>query len=117
VLETTAAGRKGLADELERKSWVDQKVHQPFLIWLALSWQARPTTFRKQLHAREKLVESRLVQERATLADVLDEVGHPYHEAVWMLQLIIEQLEVELRWIGRILKDRDKRAPARKPPA
>src|SRR5881398_3117381 len=29
VLETTAAGRKALADELARKSWVDQKVHQP----------------------------------------------------------------------------------------
>ena len=115
VLETTVAGRKALADELERKSWVDQKVHQPFLIWLALSWQARPSTFRKQLHTREKLVKSRLAEERATLADVLDEVGHPYHEAVWMLELTIEQLEVELRWINRILKDATKRAPARQP--
>jgi hypothetical protein len=117
VLETTAAGRKGLADELERKSWVDQKVHQPFLIWLALSWQARPSSFRKQLRAREKLVESRLAEGRATLADVLNEVGHPYHEAVWMLELLIEQQEVELLWISRILKDADKRAPARQPSA
>jgi len=40
----------------------------------------------------------RLVAERATLKDVLDEVGHPYHEAVWMLQLFIEQTENEKRW-------------------
>ncbi|HJP94023.1 MAG TPA: PadR family transcriptional regulator [Pyrinomonadaceae bacterium] len=113
VLETTAAGRKSLADELERKSWVDQKVHQPFLIWLALSWQARPSSFQKQLRAREKLVEARLAEERATLADVMNEVGHPYHEAVWMLELVIEQQEVELRWIRRILKNAHKRAPAR----
>src|SRR5262245_54863761 len=31
VLKTTAAGLKTLADELERESWVDQKIHQPFL--------------------------------------------------------------------------------------
>ena len=55
----------------------------------------------------------RLVAERATLKYVLDEVGHPYHEAVWMLQLMIEQTEDEKRWIERLLKDANKRAPAR----
>ena len=113
VLETTALGREGLADALERESWVDEKVHQPFQIWLALSWQARPRTFRKQLNKRKKLLEEKLDEERATLEDVLSEVGHPYHEAVWMLQLTIEQIEVELRWIQRLLNDADKRAPAR----
>ena len=113
VLETTALGRERLADALERESWVDEKVHQPFQIWLALSWQARPRTFRKQLNKRKKLLEEKLDEERATLEDVLSEVGHPYHEAVWMLQLTIEQTEVELRWIQRLLNDADKRAPAR----
>src|SRR5690349_19558891 len=97
VLETTARGREHLADALEAKSWVDKKVHQPFLIWLALSWQARPRTFRKQLNSRKKILVQKLREERATLADVLTEVGHPYHEAVWMLELTIEQLEAELR--------------------
>ena len=113
VLETTALGREKLTDALEARSWVLKRVHQPFLIWLALSWQARPRTFRKQLTSRQKLLEERLKEERATLADVLTEVGHPYHEAVWMLQLTIEQLELELRWIQRILAEADKRAPAR----
>jgi DNA-binding PadR family transcriptional regulator len=112
VLATTALGRQHLADALETKTWVNQKVHQPFLIWLALSWQARPRTFRKQLNRRMKVVEARLAEERATLADVLTEVGHPYHEAVWMLQLIIEQLEIELRWVQRILGEANKRSPA-----
>ena len=114
VFETTAAGRDRLADALESKHWVNNRVHQPFLIWLALSWQARPRAFRKQLNERKKILEARLVEERATLKDVLDEVGHPYHEAVWMLQLFIEQTENEKRWIDRLLKEADKRAPAQK---
>lgn len=113
VMQTTPLGREQLADALEAKHWVTQKVHQPFLIWLALSWQARTKTFRKQLDARKKLLEERLKQEKATLADVRSEVGHPYHEAVWMLQLFIEQTQTELRWVERILRDADKRAPAR----
>jgi hypothetical protein len=88
------------------------RVYQPFLIWLALSWQARPRTFRKQLSTRKKLLAERLTRERATLKDVLGEVGHPYHEAVWMLQLVIEQMESEQRWVDRLLRDADKRAPA-----
>ncbi len=112
VFETTAAGRDRLADALEGKHWVDHRVHQPFLIWLALSWRARPRAFRKQLNDRKKVLEARLTKERATLEDVLDEVGHPYHEAVWMLQLVIEQTESEKRWIDRLVKESDKRAPA-----
>ena len=113
VFETTASGRDHLADALESKHWVDNRVHQPFLIWLALSWQARPRAFRKQLTERRKVLEARLADERATLKDVLDEVGHPYHEAVWMLQLVIEQTENEKRWVNRLLKEAEKRAPAR----
>jgi DNA-binding PadR family transcriptional regulator len=113
VFETTAAGRDRLADALESRHWVHNRVHQPFLIWLALSWQARARTFRKQLNARKKLLEERLAEERATLKGVMAEVGHPYHEAVWMLQLTIEQMENELRWVDRLLKEADKRAPAR----
>lgn len=114
VFETTAVGRDRLADALEGKHWVVERVHQPFLIWLALSWQARPRAFRKQLNSRKKFLEERLAEEHATLDEVMTEVGHPYHEAVWMLQLIIEQMETELRWVSRILEDADKRAPARK---
>ena len=112
VFETTASGRDRLADALESRHWVDNRVHQPFLIWLALSWQARPRAFRKQLIERKKILEARLAEERATLKDVLDEVGHPYHEAVWMLQLVIEQMESEKRWVNRLLQEADKRAPA-----
>jgi len=113
VLQTTALGRERLADALEAKKWIHQKVHDPFLIWLALSWQARPRIFRKQLNSRKKFLEERLVEERATLDDVMAEVGHPYHEAVWMLELTIERLDNELRWVERILEHADKRGPAR----
>jgi DNA-binding PadR family transcriptional regulator len=114
VFETTTLGRDRLADALEATHWVNDSVHQPFLIWLALSWQARPRAFRKQLNSRKKFLEERLAEAHATLDDVMTEVGHPYHEAVWMLQLITEQLETELRWVNGILEDAGKRAPARK---
>jgi len=116
VMQTTALGREQLADALEAKHWVAQTAHQPFLIWLALSWQARTKTFRKQLDSRRRLLEERLNREKSTLADVLTEVGHQYHEAVWMLQLVIEQTQTELRWVERILRDAEKRAPARNVP-
>jgi DNA-binding PadR family transcriptional regulator len=115
VMQTTALGREQLADALDAKHWVSQTVHQPFLIWLALSWQARTKTFRKQLDNRRKLLQERLNEEEATLEDVMTEVGHPYHEAVWMLQLVIEQTQTELRWVERILREAEKRAPAKHP--
>src|ERR1043166_9397998 len=71
VMQTTALGREQLADALEAKHWVTQTVHQPFLIWLALSCQARTKTFRKQLDNRRKLLAARLDREKATLEDVM----------------------------------------------
>ncbi|HYX30746.1 MAG TPA: PadR family transcriptional regulator [Pyrinomonadaceae bacterium] len=113
VFETSALGRARLADALESKRWTQNRVYQPFLIWLALSWQARPRTFQKQLNTRKQFLQAKLSEERATLEDVMAKVGHPYHEAVWMLNLMIKQREIELQWIDRILKDAHKRAPAR----
>src|SRR5262245_33659772 len=113
VFETTPLGRDLLADALERPNWVEDRVYQPFLIWLALSWQARGATFKKQLSYRKKFLEARLADERSVLADVLAEVGHPHHEAVWMLELKIAQSELELQWVKKILAGADKRKPAR----
>jgi DNA-binding PadR family transcriptional regulator len=117
VFETTASGRDRLANALDSSRWVNGRVYQPFLIWLALSWQARPDTFRKQLKNRKKFLEHRLTIECATLKDVMTEVGHPYHEAVWMLDLIIKQLRSEIEWCEQVLKEASKRAPAKSKPA
>jgi DNA-binding PadR family transcriptional regulator len=114
VLRTTEQGRQRLADALEGAHWTRTRVHQPFLTWLALSWQARPRAFRKQLAQRRLVLERQLAEEQATLKDVLKEVGHPYHEAVWMLKLVIAQMELELKWLDRIDRETAKRAPAKK---
>jgi DNA-binding PadR family transcriptional regulator len=114
VLQTTEQGRKRLADALEGAHWTRSRVHQPFLTWLALSWQARPRAFQKQLEQRRHFLETQLAEEQATLKDVLKEVGHPYHEAVWMLKLVIAQMELELKWLDRIDRESAKRAPAKK---
>jgi DNA-binding PadR family transcriptional regulator len=114
VLQTTEPGRKRLADALEGAHWTRTRVHQPFLTWLALSWQARPRAFQKQLKQRREFLQRQLAEEQATLQDVLKEVGHPYHEAVWMLKLVIAQMELELKWLDRIDRETSERAPAKK---
>jgi len=114
VFQTTDEGRKRLADALESPRWTNAKVHEPFQTWLALSWQARPRAFAQQLERRREHLEQKLVEERATLADVLKEVGHPYHEAVWMLKLVVAQIELELKWLDQIQRETPKRAPAKK---
>ncbi len=114
VFQTTEEGRQRLADALESPHWTNARVHEPFQTWLALSWQARPRAFAQQLKRRRKHLEEKLIEEKATLEDVLKEVGHPYHEAVWMLRLVIAQTELELKWLEQIERETPKRAPARK---
>lgn len=115
VLATTASGRAALADALERESWTTQRERPPFLTWIALSWQARPGTFAKQLARRRAFLESEIAREQKTLAEVLSEVGHPHHEAVWMLTLTLDHMKTELRWLKKISRQSKKRAPARHP--
>ena len=114
VFQTTDEGRQQLADALEAGHWIDARVHEPFQTWLALSWQARPRAFARQVERRRKHLAEKLAEERATLADVLNEVGHPYHEAVWMLKLVVAKLELELKWLEQIERETPKRAPAKK---
>jgi len=114
VFQTTEEGRKQLADALEAPRWTNARVHQPFQTWLALSWQARPRAFAQQVKRRRKHLKEKLTEESATLEDVLTEVGHPYHEAVWMLKLVISQIELELNWLDQIEHETPRRAPAKK---
>jgi DNA-binding PadR family transcriptional regulator len=111
VFATTAKGRRALADSLETEAWATHRERPPFLTWLALSWQARPRVFERQVLCRRRYLESQLSREEATLSDILEEVGHRYHEAVWMVELTIEQIRVELRWLQRIGREVKRRAP------
>jgi DNA-binding PadR family transcriptional regulator len=113
--ESTAKGRAALADALEREQWATQRDRPPFLTWVALSWQARPGVFREQIRRRQKFLTRELAREKETLASILKEVGHPYHEAVWMVSLMIQQLETELRWAKRVDRETKKRGRARHP--
>jgi len=112
VLTVTADGREALADALEREDWTRQRERPPFLTWIALSWLARPGVFKKQIQRRTKFLESELVREREVLRSVLQEVGHPYHEAVWMLTLTLEQFKTELAWLKKLEQELPRRAPA-----
>jgi len=111
----TKAGAAALADALERQDWCVHRDKPPFLTWLALSWQARKGVFAKQLQRRKEFLRHEICREKKTLREVLQEVGHSYHEAVWMLKLMIAELETELRWIAQLEKELRCRAPAQHP--
>jgi len=113
--ETTAKGSAALAAALEREDWATQRERPPFLTWIALSWQARPGVFQNQMERRRAFLEKELLREKETLRSILKEVGHPYHEAVWMVSVIIEQFKVELRWLRRLERELPLRAPAEHP--
>jgi DNA-binding PadR family transcriptional regulator len=115
VFAVTPSGRAGLADALEREDWTTQRDRPAFLTWLALSWLARPGIVRNQIQRRRKFLASELKREEETLQAVIDEVGHPHHEAVWMLTLIIEQFRSELQWLDKVEEGLAHRAPARNP--
>ena len=115
TFETTAKGKAALAAALEREEWAAQRERPPFLTWLALSWQARPEAVRLQLRRREEFLERELAREKETLESILKEVGHPYHEAVWMVSLMIEQFEAERNWLKRVQREMKRRGLAKNP--
>ena len=113
VFGTSAKGRAALADALEREDWTTQRERPQFLTWMALSWQARPGVFQRQLERRREFLERELTREKATLRAIRKEVGHRFHEAVWMVELTIQQFRVELRWLRRLSREIHRRAGAR----
>jgi hypothetical protein len=40
-------------------------------------------------------------------------VGHRFHEAAWMVGLMIEQLRGELRWLRKLERELARRAAAK----
>lgn len=115
TFETTERGREALAEALEREEWTTERDRPAFLTWLALSWQARPGVFRKQLRKRRRFLHQELRREKQTALAILAEVGHKFHEAVWMVELMIKQLRTEILWNKRLERSLKRRAVARYP--
>jgi DNA-binding PadR family transcriptional regulator len=111
--ETTDKGRAALADALQREEWTTQRERPPFLTWMALSWQARPGVFLNQLKRRRRFLLKEIAREKKTLLSA--EVGHKYHEAVWMVDLMIQQMRTEVRWTHQLERELARRARALTP--
>ena len=115
VFATTAKGRAALASALERADWTTHRERPPFLTWMALSWQASSAVMREQLKRRKEFLLRELAREDETLRAVEQEVGHKFHEAFWMISLVIEQFRTELRWLDQVTAELNQRSPARRP--
>jgi DNA-binding PadR family transcriptional regulator len=115
VYATTNKGKEALAHALEKPGWTTERERPPFLTWMALSWLAQPGVFEQQIARRREFLRNEIAREKETIQGVLEEVGHPYHEAVWMITLMIEQFETELRWLDKVERELKKRGKARRP--
>ncbi|MDE3138156.1 MAG: PadR family transcriptional regulator [Acidobacteriota bacterium] len=115
IFEISGKGKKAMADALERPDWTTQRERPPFLTWMVLSWQARPGVLEKQIRRRREFLQEELRQEETTLRSVLEEVGHPYHEAVWAVKLMIAQFKAELKWLEELSRQAHRRASALHP--
>jgi len=71
---------------------------------------------RRQVRRRREFLESELAREERTLRDVRKEVGHGFHEAVWTLDLMLEQFRTELRWLKRLARELPRRAAKKTKP-
>ena len=113
VLKTSSRGRSALMTALTRREWTNERSRPLFLTWLALSWPSPSAAIKRQIQRRMRFLESAVAREQETLRDVLREVGHPYHEAVWMIRLTISLFKTELRWLRRISRETGERAWAK----
>ena len=115
VFETTERGRRALAAALERESWTTGRDRPAFITWLALSWQANPRVAMRQVRRRREFLAAELAREQQVLRSIFEEVGHPYHEAVWAVSHTIAQFQTELRWLKKLSRELPRRAPAERP--
>lgn len=115
VYAVTARGTEALERALEGEDWTTRRERPAFLTWMALSWRARRGVFAKQIVKRREFLEKESARERETLASVLKEVGHPYHEAVWMISLMIAEFRTELKWLAKVEKEMKLRGKAKHP--
>jgi len=115
VFSTTTIGLAALADALERDAWTTARERPPFLTWMALSWLARPGVFLEQLDRRRKFLLKELKREKKTHLAIYGEVGHQYHEAMWMVNLMILQIRTEIVWTRRLERELVRRARAKHP--
>jgi acyl-CoA reductase-like NAD-dependent aldehyde dehydrogenase len=70
----------------------------------------------RQLARRQKFIEQEIAREKETLKAIRNEVGHPYHEAIWMVTLMIREFENELRWLRQVRSEMKLRASAKHAP-
>ena len=69
--------------------------------------------FRQQIERRREFLQNELSREEVTLRAIKKEVGHRFHEAVWMVSLMIERFRGELRWLRKLERELPRRGVAK----
>jgi DNA-binding PadR family transcriptional regulator len=96
VLETSAAGRRALADALARLDWATQRPPSPFHTWICLSRHADAAARRDVVARRKAFLAAEIAKEKATLVAIENDPGPMQAIALWVVSLAIAQFETEL---------------------
>jgi len=94
-------GRRLLASSLAHARWATQRLPDPFLTWMVLSWQSRPRDFHTQIARRRKFLERQIADDTAALDAVMEETS-PTSDAAMVVRLSIRKFEAELKWLDEV---------------
>lgn len=109
VFAPTRSGMRALAAALADPAWAHARVAQPFSTWLGLSMHAEPEARQALLRARESFLKAEIGKERESLAYIETLSGERAALGGDIVRLVIRQLEVELDWIGGLLRSSGRR--------
>jgi DNA-binding PadR family transcriptional regulator len=105
VYTTTDKGRKELREALAQPAWAASRVAQPFATWIGLSIHVDKKTRTRQLIARQVFLNQEIERETASLLYIKTLISDRAKSGRAIVSLVIKQLEAELIWIGKLLRD------------
>ena len=102
VYAPTRAGKLALAESLAATAWATTRVATPFTTWVGLSIHTRPSAALAVIAERRAFLREELRRENASLTYIksLSSARARVGEAI--VDLVIRQLKVELKWIDEL---------------
>jgi len=101
VFRPSSTGRRALADALARAEWATTQIPSPFITWMVLSWQARPSDFTAQVNRRRRFLIDKIAFQRAALESIIAETSAS-SDAAMIVRLAIRQNEIEVAWLDEV---------------
>ena len=104
IYRPTSDGLAALSAGLAATTWARSRVAQPFTTWFGLSVHATPEAQQKILKARLDFLVEEIAKENRSLEFIATLTGPRAIKGLSIVQLTINQLQVELEWVKRLME-------------